>query len=360
MSDSTSSIARTHDSGPAPAEVISPELAAHAEALAEAKHWRELKHLLIAVSLDELKKHPRMLFLLADAYGRLGFAERALEMAKTAAELFERAGDAQALVNARNRVGRFLFERGLLQDAERTFREVVDEADRLGLTDVVGGALNNLGAIASIRGARDEALQCYEGALAAFTRTRNDHRLAHTYHNLALAYRDAELYQEADALFAEVAQRASLAGDEWLATVASTARAEIRLQSGGSDAGAADAAARQALLRFDVFASTLGQAEAQKLAGMAAVSRGDLATAARRLSDAMQLANRHGNPLIAAEARYERGLVRLSLGQLDEARHDLLGAAAIFTDMGYEDGARRAREAAEKSARDVAATTGGT
>ena len=339
------------DSAPASAEVITPELAAHAEALAQAKHWRELKHLLISVPLAELQRHPRILFLLADAYGRLGFAERALEMARQAADLFEKAGDTRSLVTARNRVGRFLFERGLLPEAERIFRIVVAEGEALALTDVVGGALNNLGAIASVRGDRDEALRCYERALQAFTATKNEHGLAHTYHNLALAYRDAGLVQEAEALFAEVAQRASLAGDEWLATVASTARAETRLQSGGSDSGAdADAMARQALLRFDVFASTLGQAEAQKLAGMAAVSRGDLDTAVRRLTDAIRLADRHGNPLIAAEARYELGIVRMSLGQHDAARNDLGAAAAAFADLGNEDAAQRAREALGRAA----------
>jgi tetratricopeptide (TPR) repeat protein len=338
------------DSAPAPAETITPELVAHAEALAQSRHWRELKHLLIAVPLEELQKHPRILFLLADAYGRLGFAERALEMAKQAAILFDQAGDARSRVTARNRVGRFLFERGLLDEAEGTFRDVVTDADTLGLIDVLGGALNNLGAIASIRGGRDEALQCYEGALAAFTRTRNEHGVAHTYHNLALIYRDAGLAQEAEALFAEVVQRATLVGDEWLATVASTARAEAHLQGGASDSGAAaDAMARQALLRFDVFASTLGQAEAQKLAGMAAVSRGDLAMAERRLTDAIQLADRHGNPLIAAEAHYERGLVRLALGQSDAATRDLSAAASTFTDMGNEDAARRAREALQRA-----------
>src|SRR5919202_2986127 len=272
-------------------------------------------------------------------------------MAQGAAAQFRARGEEEQYLLAQNLIGAVALQRGKLAEAERTFRVVIAGAEPLGNLDIVGGALNNLGAIASIRGDREEALRCYERALAAFIRTGNEHRLAHTYHNLALAYRDAGLYQEADALFAEVAERARAVGDEWLATVAVTARAEMTLRGEVQDLGAIDAAARQALVRFDVFASTLGQAEAQKLAGMVAASRGDLATAARRLTDAIELAAKHGNPLLVAEARYERGVVRLGLSQVEGAREDLTGAIALFTELGHDDGAKRARHRLEDACR---------
>src|SRR5688572_19478151 len=81
---------------------ITPELAAHLEALADARKWRELKQTLIAVDLEELKRYPRALFLLADAHGRVGFADRAMELAEMAAERFRALGDDRQWLAAHN------------------------------------------------------------------------------------------------------------------------------------------------------------------------------------------------------------------------------------------------------------------
>jgi tetratricopeptide (TPR) repeat protein len=203
--------------------------------------------------------------------------------------------------------------------------------------------LNNLGAIAGMRGDRDAAFRYYERALAVGQKAGDEQGLARTYYNLGLAYRDSDLYMEADALFLEAARRARAIADEWLAQIAGTARAELELRRKGGSPPEVDAAWRQAMVRFDVFASTLGQAEAQKLAGMVAASRGDHATASRRFSDAIDLAAAHGNPLLAAEARLERGASRLVLGELMLARADFADAAVLFGELGNDEAAAKAR-----------------
>ncbi|HET7584699.1 MAG TPA: tetratricopeptide repeat protein [Gemmatimonadaceae bacterium] len=325
-------------------EAITPELRNSLTELAAERRWREVKQTLLAMPMEQLEANPDVLLLLAEAYGRLGFTDKAIELSRVAADRCRAAGDEELWLLAENRLGACAFERGMLDEAERAFLTVSASAETLALPDLLGGALNNLGAIASIRGDRAGALRYYERALAAFMETNNEHKLAHTYHNLALVYRDSGLWREADALFVEVAQRARAVGDEWLAQIASTARAEMALRGDVPPIGDVDATARQALVRFDVFASTLGQAEAQKLAGMVAASRGDHATAARRFTEAMALAARHGNPLIAAEAKYERALSRVAVGDMVGAREDFTEAAAMFGELGNTAAAERAKD----------------
>ncbi|HJU66344.1 MAG TPA: tetratricopeptide repeat protein [Gemmatimonadaceae bacterium] len=327
-----------------PAERITPEVAQRVEELANVRKWREIKQLLLAVPREELSRHPRVMFVLADAFGRLGFVERAVELAQEASDRFAAQGDQEQWLLARKRVGAYVAERGMLDQAEAILSEVIAAAEPLGMLEVMGGVLNNLGAIAGMRGARDEAFRYYERALAAGQKAGDEQGLARTYYNLALAYRDSDLFMEADALFLEAGRRARAIGDEWLAQIAGTARAELELRRKGWSPPELDAAWRQAMVRFDVFASTLGQAEAQKLAGMVAASRGDHAAAARRFSDAIDLAAAHGNPLLAAEARMERAESRLKLGELAHARTDFADAAVLFAELGNDEAAGRARD----------------
>ena len=329
-----------------PVERITAEIAARVEELAQARKWREIKQLLLPVPREELSRHPRVMFVLADAFGRLGFLERAVELAQESANRFAELGEQERWLLARKRVGAYVAERGLLDQAEAIFLEVIGAAEPLGMLEVVGGVLNNLGAIAGMRGARDDAFRYYERALAVGQKAGDEQGLARTYYNLALAYRDSDLYMEADTLFLEAGRRARAIGDEWLAQIAGTARAELELRRKGGSRPELDAAWRQAMVRFDVFASTLGQAEAQKLAGMVAASRGDHATASRRFSDAIDLAAAHGNPLLAAEARMERGASRVVLGELALGRADFTDAAALYAELGNHEAAGRARDKA--------------
>ena len=91
---------------------LTPALAARAEALAEAKRWREVKQLLLAVNPAELERHPRTLFIAADAYARLGHADRAVEMAECAAAQFRARGDEEQYLLAQNLIGAVTLQRG--------------------------------------------------------------------------------------------------------------------------------------------------------------------------------------------------------------------------------------------------------
>lgn len=319
---------------------LTPALLDRLRELAKAGRWQEVKLRLTAVR-EELSADPWALLLLAEAHCRLNDPAEALAATMEALALFRDSGDDAGVLKACNEAGIALFELGDLDTAERRFAEALALAETTGAEGMRAKVANNLGAICTLRGRREQALQYQRLALACFQRLGEVRGQAETYHNLGITYRDLGLPAESDAFFAQAAGRAREAGDDALFGFALAARAELALQQ--QNLAVAEGASRQAMMRFDTSATPYGQAEALKLSGMIAARRGDLPTARLRLEQALDLSDVHGAPLLDAEIRLEHGLVLFGLGQIADGEAELERAALAFDRLGADELAERAR-----------------
>ncbi|MBI2395752.1 MAG: protein kinase [Deltaproteobacteria bacterium] len=141
----------------------------------------QLLDLLATVQVDVLRKNPAVAARIAVArYYRAicgGDPASGVELAATAAELFERAGDLRNACVQRGDMAYAQVELGAYEQARSTFREVLGLADRLGrLWHASATAKHNLGMVLARLGAYDEARAIETEALDAF-RTRGDRRM---------------------------------------------------------------------------------------------------------------------------------------------------------------------------------------
>ncbi|HEY1551426.1 MAG TPA: protein kinase [Kofleriaceae bacterium] len=121
-----------------------------------------------------------------------GDAGAYLESEQAAAAAFERAGDLRYACVQRGNVGYACLEIGAYAEAERALRDALDQATRLGLSNVIATTKHNLGRALMMRGALDEALRIETEAFEAFA-AQGDRRMAgaaRVYRAAILAERD--------------------------------------------------------------------------------------------------------------------------------------------------------------------------
>src|SRR4051812_46313416 len=122
---------------------------------------------------DAARVHPELATMRADAELRTGHPREARHWLTQTLPLIERSGDRAALRKAVNQLGVAEIELGALDAAERVFGRALELA-RIDRDDLlIAHATNNMGAIANIRGRRDEALSLYQLAIPAYQRLGN-------------------------------------------------------------------------------------------------------------------------------------------------------------------------------------------
>src|SRR5881227_2994253 len=170
---------------------------------AMAGEWNDAL-LLLRDEGEAARAHPELATMRAEAELRTGHPREARHWLTQTLPLIERSGDRAALRKAVNQLGVAEIELGALDAAERVFGRALELA-RIDRDDLlIAHATNNMGAIANIRGQRDEALALYQLAIPAYQRLGNVAGLAQSLHNMAISFR--HLGQLARA--SEYAQRA--------------------------------------------------------------------------------------------------------------------------------------------------------
>ncbi len=113
---------------------------------------------------------------------------------RATAEAFEAAGDLRQVCSTRKTLGWYLGECGALEEAERSLREAVTTAARMGLTNLAPHAQHDLGSPLLRLGKLEEARKSQEEALVAFEAQR-DVRLTSSARSLlaAVAVADGRL-----------------------------------------------------------------------------------------------------------------------------------------------------------------------
>lgn len=293
--------------------------------------WGDVRTLL-ASREAEVRLQPELIALLGEAYLRTHAPREACDWLDRANHELRRAGDRIALRKAVNLAGVARFELGELDDAERAFHG----AFTLGRLDddhlLLARAINNLGLIANVRGRHAEALALYRMALPSYQRLGQPRGIAETYHNLAITFRDLGDLERATDCEWRAIEFARQAPDDRLVAMAETGLAELQLLDG--DAALAEARATRGARTFERIDDAQGEANALRIAGLAAARLDKYDIAREALDRAVALASERGYALVEGECRHTRAQLALARGDFDDARSDASAALEIFERLG--------------------------
>jgi tetratricopeptide (TPR) repeat protein len=306
-------------------------LLSHARDCGERGAWPEVRAMLSAHP-SESRLHPELILLFGEALLRTQSPREASEWLAETRATVRRSGDRAAVRRVVNLEGVACFETGELARAEERFQEAIELGRQDGDDLLLARAMNNLGAIANVRGAVKDALSFYRAAIAPYQRLGHARGLAETIHNLAISFRDL-----GDAMHAEECERRAMeyarqAAAPGLAAMARVGLAELQFR--GGDAAVAEAEARRAAAEMARAGDAKGEADAMRLVGVAATSLGRHDEAARALDRAVTLAHARGFAVIEAEALRARAELEHARGDDVAARATAADAMAIFRQIG--------------------------
>lgn len=322
---------------------------AEIRALAQKREWRSLADHLSALPEDVLLEAGELAFLYADACWRVGEPERAVEVASRLERRARRLGDRVLVLNVQNVIGMALFELGRTQEAEDRFAMLLEYAVAWRNEEFAARAANNLGVLANVRGRKEEALSCYQRALAAYQRLGYARGLAQTHHNLGIAYHHLGFLQEAEAHCRTAIDLAADAESQDVIALAQVEIASIRVEAG--DGRLAETLAQRALQLYEGLRDPLGRADALRVLAGAARARREFDLATERLESALAIAEEHTELHLLGEIHRDRAQLLRERGDAAGARSAYSVAADYFMRFGAQTEAwemeRRARDLLE-------------
>ena len=173
-----------------------------------------------APPLDSVTDH-------AEALLRSGRSREARDRLMAALPQIERRNDRAALRQTVNLLGAANFELGELTTATEFFHRALELGQLDGDDLLVARATNNLGAIANVRGNREQALTMYALAIAAYQRLGEARGLAAAHHNRGITFRQIGQLERADESECRAIDFAHEAGNARLLLLARIGRAEV-------------------------------------------------------------------------------------------------------------------------------------
>jgi tetratricopeptide (TPR) repeat protein len=298
---------------------------------ASAGAWLEVEAMLRDV-VAPVGARPERVALYAEALLRTGEPRRACDCLRAALPVLSHSPYRAAHRTALNLLGAASFALGALDEAQAAWDRALELAQQANDPLLVGRAMNNLGAVASLRGDWHHALYLYQLALPLYQRLGDMHRLAETFHNLAIVFRDLGEPASADEHEMRAIEFAQQAGAERLVLMARVGRAELALRRGDHELAAVSALAAG---RASVAIGDRGtQADAWRCAGEAYTALEHHDAARRLLDEAASLAESTGQALMHAEALLASARLAKAMGDLGRARHEARRAADGFERLG--------------------------
>lgn len=307
-------------------------LRVQAAELARRGAWSDLAVLLSARTDDAAVAVPELVTLHAESYMHTGRPREARDFLTTQIPELARRRERGSLRSCTNMLGVAHFTLGELDDARQTFERALELGDQDDDALTVARATNNLGAIANVRGAREEALTHYQLAIPAYQHLGNAVGLAQSYHNMAITFRDLAQLDRADDCERRAIEFARQGGSESLTLLAQLGRAEVSLRAG--DAMLAEVRARETVRGFAALGDATNQADALRLVGAALTAQGRYDAARQALDAALAHAREHDNVLHEAETLRARADLSARSGERQRAHADAMDALAIFERLG--------------------------
>lgn len=284
---------------------------------------------------EAARTHPELATLRADAELHTGHPREARQWLASVLPMIERSGDRPSLRKAVNQLGVAEIELGALDAAERVFGHALELARVDGDDLLVAHATNNMGAIANIRGRRDEALSLYQLAIPAYQRLGNVAGLAQSLHNMAISFRHLGQLESASEYEQRAIGYATECANGPLLALAWLERAELSLKSG--DGALAEVGAQRAAVQFAKIPHPIREADALRVVGAARLTLGRLADARAALERGLRLAREHGSRLVEGETLRVLAECFVRLGDREGARRELATAIGIFEVLGAEE-----------------------
>ena len=281
------------------------------DALAESGRHREVLDRLGALPTAVLDSRTRFALLAAETHGRLGDLVAGARWAAMALELARARRERHAELRALNYQGAIALRRGDVAEAEQRLSEALELARALGDHAAQARCFNNLGILANMRGDQRAALASYRLALAEYQQVGLTRGIAETHHNIGISLRDLGDLRGALMAAEEALRLAREAGDERLATLATTGRAELHLRMG--DPALAAIELDRAAAQYTQIGFRAGLAEVRRIQAGVACARGLIQDAARLLAEAARLAREHGLNEVLVDV--ERDLAQLGTSQ---------------------------------------------
>ncbi len=260
--------------------------------------------------------------VLAEALRRLAVVRHTRDERAAAHELcarsFEVACEAAndlLAAEALNTLGVMLLREGALHEAADRFRQALARGgDNL---QIRARAEQNLGILANIHGDLDDALLRYEASLESYRASNDEHGCALAFHNLGMVSADREAFDDAERHFDESLAIAERAGDVRLQGLCLLNRADVKIARQRYEDARRDAESSLAI--FDQLGAPGHKSAAYRVIGVVYRETGRLALAESRLRAAIDLAERSGTVLHAAEATRDLALVYQGMGRNQDA-----------------------------------------
>jgi tetratricopeptide (TPR) repeat protein len=272
--------------------------------LAASGRHRDVLDRLGKLATAVLESRTRFALLAAETNGRLGDLVAGGRWARTALDLARARGERHAELRALNYQGAIALRRGDVAESERRLDEALELARALGDHATQARCLNNLGILANMRGDPRDALASYRLALAEYQQVGMTRGIAETQHNIGIALRDQGNLRGALEAAEESLRLAGEAGDERLATLAATGRAELHLLLGDIPLAAVELT--RAAARYTQIGFRAGLAEVRRVQAGVARARGLLEDASQLLDEAARLATEHGLSDVLADIDRDR------------------------------------------------------
>lgn len=320
---------------PLPDDLVVPVRVAHAQALAALHRLDEAEaQLQPALQTTEDSVRAAALLVLGEVQRKRGDHTRAAETFVRGLTAASTAGVDRLTGEALRQLGLLEYLDGRLRSAEQRFRDAHLLAQRVGDARGAGWALQHLAWSATTRGDYDLADTVLEQAADVFGRLEDSGGLSWVAGTEGFVRLLQGRYGEARELAGSVLPVGEAIGERWgvaaLLTIDAIAAAET-----GDVQTARDEAAR-ARSSFAELRDTWGSALAACAQGIAARAEDDLDGAVRLLTDAVQLADRAGHPVVTSLALVALGYTHLDRGEVDAAHDCALRSAALVERLDLE------------------------
>ncbi len=263
---------------------------------------------------------------LAAHRSRRGEGEAARNLCQQSHDVARAAGDGLAAGEALNTLGCVHIAMGSLAQAREAFLQALDLGGPQ--RSLRARVEQNLGILANIQGAIDEALAWYGRSLEEYRSVHDENGCAIAYNNLGMASADRGLYDEAGRYFQESRVLAERTGDQHLLGLAHANHAEVHAARQRYDE--ALRSADDALRVFERIGARAPKSEAYRVIGMVYRDTGRPVLAESRLRSAIDTAVATGSVLAEAEASRELAMLYQTLGRNQEALSLLNAAHRLF------------------------------
>jgi tetratricopeptide (TPR) repeat protein len=285
---------------------------------------------------------PELLALYGESLLRCGAPREASEWFAATLDVAARSANRSAWRRSVNLAGAAAFEIGRVDEAETFFSLALELAESAHDSLLSARATNNLALVASSRAEWDAALAYYNVALAVYQRVGSVRGLAECYHNIATTMLDAGDLDGAEDAERRAIEYARDTEHPRLHAFTLAGRAEVLLRKG--DAEFAQVLAEQSARSFRTLRDDAWEAHALRIVGLSQLQRGEAAGAVETTARAVSLSQSGAVARVSGDCHFALAQCQLATADKENARGNLVAAAAVFAQIGASDKLRQVQD----------------